>query len=289
MPATTPDDAAVHRVPTPKGELYVVDHAGDGPPLVLMHGFPDDSRIYSRLLPLLRPRRALTVDFLGYGRSDRPAAGALDPADHVAHLGAVLDFLDIETAVVVGHDASGPDVVDFALAAPGRVGRIVLLNTYYGHAPALRLPEMIRVLADPDLTPLADAMLEDPNQRLWLTGHTARQFGTDPRDPDGVGVVAVFPQFFGDSDQPDALPAIRAWTAALHGALEAQDMRISRGELSALDTPVTVIFGALDNYLNPDLAHHLTALFPKADLHLVQAASHWPQWDQPQAVSGWIR
>jgi pimeloyl-ACP methyl ester carboxylesterase len=190
---------------------------------------------------------------------------------------------------VVGHDASGPDVVDFALAAPARVRRIVLLNTYYGHASALRLPEMIRVLADPDLTPLADAMLGDPNQRLWLTGHTARRFGTDPLDPDGIGVVAVFPQFFGDNDQPDALPAIRAWTAALFDALEAQDMRITRGQLSALDIPVTLIFGALDRYLNPDLADHLTTLFPKAELHLVEAASHWPQWDQPDAVSGWIR
>jgi pimeloyl-ACP methyl ester carboxylesterase len=101
--------------------------------------------------------------------------------------------------------------------------------------------------------------------------------------------VAVFPQFFGDSDQPDALPAIRAWTAALFGALEAQDMRIARGELSALNIPVTLIFGALDHYLNPDLADHLTALFSKAELHLVQAASHWPQWDQPQVVSRWIR
>jgi pimeloyl-ACP methyl ester carboxylesterase len=100
--------------------------------------------------------------------------------------------------------------------------------------------------------------------------------------------VAVFPQFFGDNDQPDALPAIRAWTAALYGALEAQDMRLTRGELSALDVPVTLIFGSLDQYLNPDLADHLTTLFPTAELHLVQAASHWPQWDQPQAVSGWI-
>jgi pimeloyl-ACP methyl ester carboxylesterase len=132
-------------------------------------------------------------------------------------------------------------------------------------------------------------MLEDPNQRLWLTVHTARRFGTDPLDPASVGVVAVFPQFFGDNDQPDALPAIRAWTAALYGALEVQDLRISRGDLSALDLPVTVIFGALDPYLNPDLADRLSALFPKAELHLVQGASHWPQWDQPQTVSRWIR
>ena len=46
-------DVITRRVPTAMGWLHVVDHAGDEPALVLMHGFPDDSRIYARLVPLL--------------------------------------------------------------------------------------------------------------------------------------------------------------------------------------------------------------------------------------------
>jgi pimeloyl-ACP methyl ester carboxylesterase len=61
--------------------------------------------------------------------------------------------------VLVGHDAGGPDAIDYAVGERGRVEQLVLLNTYYGHAPTLRLPEAIRLLADPNLTPLADAML----------------------------------------------------------------------------------------------------------------------------------
>ena len=224
-------------------------------------------------------------------RLPRPARG-LSRADHVHQLGPVLDVLDvlgIETSVLVGHDASGPVAIDYALSAPDRVGRLILLNTYYGHAPALRLPEMIRLLADPDFTPLADAMLDDPSQRLWLLGHTARQFGADPLDPDSVGITAIVPQFFGDEGHSDALPAIRAWTTALFSDLDAQDRRIAQGELAALDLPVTLVFGALDRYLSPDLATHLAGLFPKAVPHLIDGASHWPQWDQPQAVSELIR
>jgi 2-hydroxy-6-oxonona-2,4-dienedioate hydrolase len=277
------------QVPTALGRLHVTDSPGDEPALVLMHGFPDDSRIYDRLVPRLSPRRAVTFDFLGYGGSDRPQAGPADPAGHLRQLGAVLDELGIETAVLVGHDASGPVAIDYALAAPGRISRLVLLNTYYGHAPALRLPEMIRLLADPDMRPLADAMLDDPDQRMWLLGHTARQFGGDPLDPGSVGVAAVLPQFFGDGDRPDALAAIRAWTAALFGDLDAHDRRIATGELAGLGTPVSLIFGARDRYLSPDLASHLASLFPKAGLHLVDGASHWPQWDQPAAVSELIR
>jgi pimeloyl-ACP methyl ester carboxylesterase len=172
-------DVTARQVPTALGRLHVTDHPDDEPALVLMHGFPDDSWIYNRLVPLLSPRRAVTFDFLGYGSSDRPPAGGPGPAGHLDQLGAVLDGLGIETAVLVGHDASGPVAIDYALTAPGRVGQLILLNTYYGHAPALRLPEMIRLLADPDMTPLADAMLNDPDQRMWLLGHTARQFGAD--------------------------------------------------------------------------------------------------------------
>jgi 2-hydroxy-6-oxonona-2,4-dienedioate hydrolase len=254
-----------------------------------MHGFPDDSRIYDRLVPVLSPRRAVVFDFLGYGGSDRPPPGALDPGGHPHQLGAVLDGLGIETAVLVGHDASGPVAVDYALTAPDRVGQLILLNTYYGHGPALRLPEMIRLLADPDMTPLADAMLDDADQRMWLLGHTARQFGGDPLDPDSVGITSVLPQFFGDGDHPDALPAIRAWTAALFGDLDSQDRQIARGQLACLDIPVRLVFGALDPYLSPDLAAHLAGLFPKAGLHLVDGASHWPQWDAPEAVAELIR
>jgi 2-hydroxy-6-oxonona-2,4-dienedioate hydrolase len=231
----------------------------------------------------------VAFDFLGYGGSDRPPTRALDPAGHVDQLDAVLDGLGIETAVLVGHDASGPVAIDYALTAPDRVGQLILLNTYYGHAPALRLPEMIRLLADPEMTPLADAMLDDADQRMWLLGHTARQFGGDPLDPGSVGITSVLPQFFGDGDHPGALPAIRAWTAALFGDLDAQDRRIAGGQLSGLEVPVRLVFGALDRYLSPDLAAHLAVLFPKAGLHLVDGASHWPQWDQPEAVAELIR
>lgn len=189
----------------------------------------------------------------------------------------------------MGHDASGPVAIDYALTAPDRVSRLILLNTYYGHAPALRLPEMIRLLADPDMTPLAEAMLSDANQRMWLLGHTARQFGGDPLDPDSVGITSVLPQFFGDGDHLDALPAIRAWTAALFSDLDTQDRRVAGGQLAGLEVPVSLVFGALDRYLSPDLAAHLASLFPKAGLHLVDGASHWPQWDQPEAVSELIR
>lgn len=230
--------------------------------------------------PAAGPRRAIALDWLGYGRSDRVEPGSLDDASHQHQLRAVLDWLQLDRVALVGHDAAGPDAIEYALREPGRVDQLILLNTYYGHASTLRLPEAIRLLADPELR-----LLEDPNLRLWLLGHTARRFWLDPDDPSGVAVTAVAPQFFGDGDRPDALAAARAWTAGLLPALDRQDAHVAASHLAALEVPVTLVFGAADNYLNPDLARQLAGLFRHADLHLVQGASHWPQWDQPKLVA----
>ena len=276
-------------VPTPRGGLSVGDQPGDEPALVLMHGFPDDSHIYDRLVPLLAPRRAVTFDFLGYGRSDRSDASAAEFVDHNQDLAAVVDSLGVDQVALVAHDASGPVAIDYTVNEPGRVSHVVLLNTYYGHAPMLRLPEMIRLFADEHFTPLADALMADVNQRLWLLQHTARQFGSEELDPNGIEAFSVLPQFFGDADTPDALSAIRGWTGSLFAALDRQDDQIARGRLASLDVPVTLLFGELDEYLGPELARHLAGLFPRAELHLVEGASHWPQWDQPDAVAGLVK
>jgi pimeloyl-ACP methyl ester carboxylesterase len=274
-------------VRTPRGRLHVVDSPGDEPALVLMHGFPDDSHIYDRLVPLLEPRRVVAFDFLGYGRSDRSDAAPGEAPERQQELVAVLDGLGLDHVTLVAHDASGPVAIDYALSEPHRVGHIILLNTYYGHAAVLRLPEMIRLFADQQLAPLADAMVSDPDQRLWLLQHTARQFGSEQL-PDGIEAVAILPQFFGDAANPDALPAIRAWTAALFAQLDEQDGRIAEGLLASFDTLVTLLFGERDDYLSPGLARHLAGLFPQAEVYVIENASHWPQWDQPEAVAQFL-
>src|SRR5262249_61630438 len=83
--------ATIRSVPGPNGRLHVTDQPGEGPPLVLLHGFPDDSRIYDQLVPQLTPRRVVALDWLGYGRSERAAPSRLDAGDHERNIGAVLD------------------------------------------------------------------------------------------------------------------------------------------------------------------------------------------------------
>jgi haloalkane dehalogenase len=282
---TTDTGVTEHSVAHAEGSIHVFDYPGEEPAIVLLHGFPDDHRVYDKLLPLLTPRRAVAFDWLGYGRSDRSDAAGFSAETHGSQLAAVLDELAVTSAVLVGHDASGPDAVAFTLAHPERVAHLVLLNTLFGHLPSLQLPEMIRLFADPALTALADAMVNDEGQRLWLLQHTANQWGLDALDPDGLAIRSILPQFYGDADQPDALAGIRTWTANLFGALDSQDALLDSGALGRIQVPVSVIFGESDRYLNASLAAEIAGLFKDPAFHLVHGASHWPQYDQPEVVA----
>jgi haloalkane dehalogenase len=278
-----------HSVTHEGGSLHVLDYPGEEPAIVLMHGFPDDHRIYDKLVPLLSPRRAVAFDWMGYGRSDRPDAAGFSSEDHGAQLAAVLDELGIVSSVLVGHDASGPDAVEFALAHQGRVAHLALLNTVFGRRASLQLPEMIRLFADSAFTPLADAMVNDEGQRLWLLQYTADRWGLDALDPDGLAIRSILPQFYGDADQPDALVGIRTWTAGLFDALDAEDTLVDSGAIGRLEVPVSIIFGESDRYLNPSLAAEIAGLFKDPAFHLVRGASHWPQYDQPDVVANLLK
>ncbi|MFE3168904.1 alpha/beta fold hydrolase [Streptomyces sp. NPDC059224] len=272
-----------HKVATPFGSLDVRDFPGAGDPFVLLHGFPDDSTIYNKLVPELHQRRVVTFDYVGYGQSERVRGASVVEGQRLKETAAVIDQLNLEKVVIVGHDAGGPVAVEYAAAHPDRVARMVLLNCYFGESPTLRFPEMIRLLGDPHLVPLADALMQDPAQRKWLLEHTARQFGYAPTDD--IREMSIIPQFFGSAAQPDSLEAIRAWTGRLFADIALTNEVIASGTLATLRCPVDVVFGANDPYLNAGVAEHLASLFPNAQRHSIEAR-HWVQWDEPKALAG---
>lgn len=272
-------------VDTPHGRIFVAEMPGEGTPIVLMHGFPDDHRIYNRLLPHLVPKRAVAFDFIGYGHSDRTEQAAYTYAEHATQITAVLDQLEIDSAMLVGHDASGPDAVRYTLDHPDRVSRLVLLNTIFGHRPSLRMPELTRLFSEPDLASLVDDLLAEPEKLLWFIQRWGVQWELDRTDPTGIAMSAIAPQFFGGANHPDARTAIRGWTATLLPALDEQEEIVNSGALAEVKTPVSIIFGARDPYLSPALANEIAALFHEPSLEIIADATHYVQHDQPETVA----
>src|SRR5215475_7677969 len=87
--------------------IYVRDHPGEEPTVILMHGFPDNLHLYDRLVPYLSPpRRVIAFDFPGWGASDKPVGYPYTASNQVGELDAVITQLRLQHVILVAHDAS---------------------------------------------------------------------------------------------------------------------------------------------------------------------------------------
>src|SRR4051794_40190176 len=111
-------------------ELAVLDE-GSGPAVLLLHGFPDSSRLWRHQVPALTGAgfRVVAPDLRGFGASDKPAdVDAYRVNRSVADLVAILDALELESAHVVGHDWGAGVAWAFALMAPDRLDQLVAMS-----------------------------------------------------------------------------------------------------------------------------------------------------------------
>ena len=137
---------------------------------MLLHGFPDNAHIYDDLIPhlALAWRRAISIDFLGFGGSDKPDGARYSFEQQLGDLEAVVEALGLEKIVPVGHDAGGPTAVNFALQHPERTAAVCLMNAFYSDAPGLRVPEFIGLFASKGLKSLTRHLLASPQEFAWL-------------------------------------------------------------------------------------------------------------------------
>ncbi len=249
-----------------------------GPPVVLLHGFPDNLHLYDRLVPLLRrSRRVVTFDFLGWGASDKPAGYPYTADNQTDDLEAVMHQLALERVVLVAHDASGPPVIDWAIANPGRVAGLVLLNTYYQSMPGLRRPEAIFLFSTPVLRNLARSAVRrsdwlDRRLYTWQVGRFIRD------DEVRRETVPRFYEWF----RP-ARPAFWRLNDDLVGTVLSRRRKLPA--VHRFPRPVRVVFGAADPYLNPRVARRFAEMFPHSELFLLPTARHYVQIDEPEEVA----
>jgi pimeloyl-ACP methyl ester carboxylesterase len=125
---------------------------GEGPPLLLVHGWPENWYAWRMVMPALaRDFEVIAVDQRGIGQSDKPARG-YDTGALAADLVALMDALGHERFAVVGHDTG--HFISYALAAdhPDRVERVALLE----------------VPGPPGATPAPPLFVPEPiNNKVW--------------------------------------------------------------------------------------------------------------------------
>jgi pimeloyl-ACP methyl ester carboxylesterase len=102
--------------------------AGDGPPVVLLHGFPETSYAWRFQIPeLARKYRVIAPDLRGYGETDKPATG-YDKRTMANDLRELMQVLDIPKIALVGHDRGARVATRFAKDFPYLLDRLVVMD-----------------------------------------------------------------------------------------------------------------------------------------------------------------
>jgi haloacetate dehalogenase len=121
-----------HWIPTPAGKTFARTK-GDGPPLVLIHGFPQSHVMWHRIAPQLAKRfQVIAMDLRGYGWSSAPRGAADHSTYSKRAMGedvvAVIEHFGHVRAHVAGHDRGGRVAYRLALDHPGRIHRLAVLD-----------------------------------------------------------------------------------------------------------------------------------------------------------------
>ncbi|MEM9134628.1 MAG: alpha/beta hydrolase [Actinomycetota bacterium] len=193
-----------HHVDSSGHRIHCVS-AGEGPAVVMVHGFPESWYSWRHQLTALADAgyRAIAIDVRGYGRSARPAdIEAYAMTALVGDVIAVVDDAGPEPAVVVGHDWGAPIAWNTALLRPDRVRGVAGLSVPYNPRGPVRPLAGMRALADDGQDPpgqlfyidyfqepgVAEAEAEVDVAR-WLTGFYFSASGeADPTAP-SIGFV----------------------------------------------------------------------------------------------------
>jgi pimeloyl-ACP methyl ester carboxylesterase len=140
---------------------------GEGPPVVLIHGFASSLDTWNLVLPeLAKTHRVIALDLKGFGWSDRPE-GDYSPAAEAALTLKLLDQLGVKRAAFVAHSWGSSVTLALALAAPERVSRIALYDAWVYEE---QLPTTFLVARADGLGELLFSLFYDqrPDERLAL-------------------------------------------------------------------------------------------------------------------------
>ncbi len=120
----------INRISGQEGNIYVDDGGSAGLPVVFCHSFGGDSSHWKNQLAHLRPtRRATAFDFRGHGKSSASAAAQYSADALAGDIAAVVDGLDLDKFVLVGHSMGGCAAIAYADSHPDRVAGLVLAGT----------------------------------------------------------------------------------------------------------------------------------------------------------------
>jgi pimeloyl-ACP methyl ester carboxylesterase len=300
----------VGRRVTTNGIDLVVHVAGDGPAVVLLHGFPELAYSWRHQVPALVDAgyRVVVPDQRGYGASEAPTdPHAYSMRTLVADVVGVLDALDVDEATVVGHDFGGVVAWHSAVYAADRVTAVASLCTPHGPRGRTDIVESYRrrygdshYMSTFQTVGVAEAIFEADLERTFASmlrgvGVSLAEFRTLATDVQALpmGLFVGDPQLFGDpvvshDDLEVYVEAYRrsgfagplAWYRSLPRTWEEAE-----GVDMTIEQPALFVQAADDFFLAPDQRDLTDQYAVRLERHVVADCGHWIQQERPAEVN----
>jgi non-heme chloroperoxidase len=268
MPAVT-----VGRENSADIEIHYEDH-GAGQPVVLIHGYPLSGRAWDKQVPALLEagHRVITYDRRGFGQSSQPTAG-YDYDTFAADLSILLDHLDLNEAVLVGHSMGTGEVTRFlGTRGSARVARGVLISPIP--------PFLLQTPDNPEGVPQAlfDGFVQaaTADAPAWIKGFLDNFYNIDTLRGSLVSDQAYQASW-------NLAVTVSATAAVACIPTWATDFR---ADLPEIDVPMLIVQGDEDRVLPLDkTGQRLPALIKDARLIVVEGGPHAIPWTHAAQVN----
>ena len=269
-------------VTTRRGRFHVRDTGGDGQPVVMLHGWPEDGYCWQHVAHHLDPRwRVIAPDLLGLGDSERnPDQDRYRKQELAQDVVSVLDEMGIGDFFLVGHDWGGVVAQEVAVAIPERVGKLVimniaLINNLKGNMEVienLRQKSSFFIWYQHFQQTELPGKLIPGNESAWL-GYFLRAWGGEfPADS-----MQEYIRMYSIPGTPD--------TAANYYRTMGEDAkRWATLAGHKYPMPALYIYGNQDVVITPDYLNHHEACFEQVRVAEIEAG-HFLQEEKPEQVA----
>jgi pimeloyl-ACP methyl ester carboxylesterase len=250
---------------------------GQGPPLILIHGYGGSMWQWEYQQTLAAHFRVITLDVIGSGLSDKPD---LDyrPDTLIGSVSAFMDVLGLPTATLVGNSMGAGIAIGMALNHPQRVERLVLIDG---------LPDRVRErLVSPLMRRAVDSHL--PGWLVRVGNWLVPSAGTERILKEIVYNHALLtPAVLDRSNRNRQRPNLIAPLLSIRDSLPLWEQQFAT-RFHEIRQPTLILWGEQDRLFPPQVGRDLQAAIPQSRLMVLAEAGHIPQWEQPQAVNRYL-